>query len=235
MPTSCISLIKWSQGIVLITGPAGSGKTTTLATLVEMINQRRHEHIIILEDPIEIIYEPALCQITQRQIGLHTLSQNIALRSSLREDPDVIVIGEIKNLETLRMAIIAAETGHLVFGTLNTINSVQTISRLIDSFPTEEQQTISTMISDSLRGIICQQLIPKKDGTGMVVAYEVLLNNPSVTNHIRKGSIVQIENTIVTNKSAGMVLMNHSLDNLMNTGAISDDEYYSRLKQDSFY
>jgi len=224
MPTACANLIKWTQGIILITGPSGCGKTTTLATLVEMINKRRNEHVITIEDPIEIIYEPDFCQITQRQINAHTLSQGNALRASLREDPDIIVIGEIKDFSTLNLAITAAETGHLIFGTMNTVNASQTISRLVDSFPSEEQLIIRNLISESLRGIVCQQLIPRKDGFGMVAAYEILLNTPSVANHIRKGTINQIENAIMTGKALGMVLMSDSLRKLVADGIISEEE-----------
>ncbi len=235
MPTSCASLIKWSQGIVLVTGPAGCGKTTTLSTLIEMINQRRYEHIVTIEDPIEIVYEPELCKITQRQVNMHTLSQANALRAALREDPDILVVGELKDLSTVQLAIAAAETGHLVFATMNTVNAVQTISRLIDSFPLEEQQVVCNLISESLRGVICQQLIPKKDGSGMVAAYEVLLNIPAVANHIRKGTIVQIENAIITSRSLGMVLMSHSLNTLAANGIISEEEVRERSINDMTY
>ena len=162
MPDSCANLTKWAQGMVLITGPAGCGKTTTLAVLVEMINQNRHDHIITIEEPIEIVYEPKQCQITQREINTHTLSQDNALRAALREDPDILVVSELRDLSTIQLAITAAETGHLVFGTMNTVNAAQTISRVIDSFPAEEQSIIRNMISESLRGVICQQLIPKR-------------------------------------------------------------------------
>jgi twitching motility protein PilT len=231
MPTPCANLVKWNQGIILITGPSGSGKTTNLSTLVEMINQRRYEHIITLEDPIEVLYEPELCQISQREIVTHTSSQEVALRAALREDPDVIVIGELKNIATTQLAIMAAETGHLVLATMNTVNAVQTVSKLIESFPTEEQQIIRNLVSESLRGIICQQLIPKKDGTGMVCAYEVLFNNSSVANLIRKGSFYQIENVMITGKSSDMSLMSNSLMNLAANGIISQEEAKQRIEQ----
>ncbi len=188
--------------MVLITGPAGCGKTTTLAALVDLINQTRHDHIITIEEPIEIVYEPKQCQITQREINTHTLSQANALRAALREDPDILVVSELRDLNTIQLAVSAAETGHLVFGTMNTVNAVQTISSIIDSFPAEEQSIIRNMISESLRGVICQQLIPKKDGTGMVPAYEVLIVNPPVANLIRSNKITQINNAITTGKPA---------------------------------
>ena len=231
MPTPCASLIKWTNGIVLITGPAGCGKTTTMATLVEMINQRRYDHIITLEDPIEILYEPELCQISQREIFTHTRSQDSALRSALREDPDVVIVGELKDLTTAQLAIMAAETGHLVFATMNTVNAVQTISRLVESFPTEEQSVIRNLVSKSLRGVICQQLIPKKDGTGMIAAYEILFNTASVANHIRKGTIGQIENVMVTSKNTGMMIMSHSLQNLVANGLITREQANERIEQ----
>jgi twitching motility protein PilT len=224
MPASCAALTKWAQGMVLITGPAGCGKTTTLAALVEMINQDRQDHIISIEEPIEIVYGPKQCQITQREINTHTLSQANALRASFREDPDILVISELRDLNSIQLAVTAAETGHLVFGTMNTVNAAQTISRVIDSFPAEEQSIIRNMISESLRGVICQQLVPKKDGTGMVPAYEVLIVTHSVANLIRESKIAQINNAIATGKRSGMVLMDNSLENLANQDIISKQE-----------
>ena len=228
MPESCANLTKWAQGLVLITGPAGCGKSTTLATLVEMINQTRSDHIICIENPIEIVYEPKQCQITQREISIHTLSQANALHGALREDPDILVVSELRDLSTIQLAITAAETGHLVFATMNTINAVQTISLLIDSFPVEEQQIIRSMLSESLRGVICQQLIPRKDGTGMVPAYEVLMVTSPVANLIRKNKIIQIHTALITGKSSGMVLMDNSLEALANNGIILIKEAYER-------
>ncbi len=228
LPPSCANLTKWAQGLVLISGPAGCGKTTTLATLVEMINQTRHDHIITIEQPIEVIYEPKFCSITQREINIHTLSQVNALRAALREDPDILVISELRDLQTVQLAISAAETGHLVFGTMNTVNAIQTISRVIDSFPSEDQPIIRNMLSESLRGVICQQLIPKKDGSGLVAAYEVLFVTNSVANLIRKGEVNQINTAITTGKSFGMVLMDNSLELLAKGGLISDQEACER-------
>jgi len=228
MPASCANLTKWAQGMVLITGPAGCGKTTTLAVLVEMINQIRHEHILSIEEPIEIVYEPKQCQITQREINIHSLTQTNALRAALREDPDILVVSELRDLGTIQLAVTAAETGHLVFGTMNTIDAAQTISRVIDSFPAEEQSIVRNMISESLRGVICQQLIPNKEGTGMVAAYEVLIVTPSVANLIRSKKIAQINNAITTSKSFGMVLMDNSLESLAIKGLISIEEACDR-------
>jgi twitching motility protein PilT len=228
MPASCSNLTQWAQGMVLITGPAGCGKTTTLAVLIEMINQNRHDHIISVEEPIEIVYEPKQCQITQREINTHTLSQENALHAALREDPDILVVSELRDLNTIQLAVTAAETGHLVFGTMNTINAAQTISTVIDSFPSEEKSIIRNMISESLRGVICQQLIPKKDGSGMVAAYEVLIVTPSVSNLIRKDKVSQIRDAITTGKSSGMVLMDNSLKDLATNGVISKEEACER-------
>jgi len=228
MPASCANLTKWAQGMVLITGPAGCGKTTTLASLVEMVNQNRHDHIITIEEPIEIVYEPKNCQITQREVNVHTLSQDNALRAALREDPDILVVSELRDLGTIQLAVTAAETGHLVFGTMNTTNAAQTISRVIDSFPAEEQSIIRNMISESLRGVICQQLIPKKDGSGLIPAYEVLIVTSSVANLIREGKIAQISNAITTGKNSGMRLMDNSLETLANGGLITPQEACER-------
>ena len=218
---ACINLTKWSQGLVLITGSAGCGKTTTLSSLVEIINQNRHDHIITIEQPIEIIYTPQQCQITQREVGIHTSSQSNALRAALREDPDILVVSELRDLLTIQLAISAAETGHLVFGTMNTVNAAQTLSRLIDSFPTDEQAMTRNMISESLRGVICQQLLPLKDGTGMVAAFEILIINHSIANIIRDGNIYLINNAITTGRSFGMQLMDTSIQNLLSKGLIT--------------
>ena len=228
MPASCAGLTKWAQGLVLITGPAGCGKTTTLASLIELINQSRHDHIISIEEPIEIVYEPKKCQVTQREIKTHTLSQNNSLRAALREDPDILVVSELRDLSTIQLAITASETGHLVFGTMNTINATQTVSSVIDSFPAEEQGIVRNMISESLRGVICQQLIPKKDGSGMIAAFEVLIITPPVANMIRSNKIPQISNTMATSTSMGMILMDNYLENLAKKGLISNKEACER-------
>ena len=234
MPVSCKGLINWAQGLVLVTGSVGSGKTSSLATLVEMINQSRNEHIITIEEPIEIVFEAVKCQISQREIGFHTLSQSSALRGALREDPDVLVVSELRDLDNIQLAISAAETGHLVFGTMNTINAARTVSRLTDSFPPEDQAMLQNMLSESLRGIVCQQLIPKKDGTGVVPAYEVLIVTTAVSNMIRKEGVYQLASVMTLGKSSGMVTMDQSLKALVESGVITGEEAYDRaeLKKD---
>ncbi|MBF0548001.1 MAG: PilT/PilU family type 4a pilus ATPase [Candidatus Riflebacteria bacterium] len=230
MPASCKGLIKWAQGLILVTGPTGSGKTSNLSTFVEMINQTRQEHIITIERPIEIVFEPAKCQISQREVGSHTLSQNSALRGALREDPDILVVSELRDLDSIQLAISAAETGHLVFGTMNTVNAARTISRLTDSFAPEEQSMLQNMLSESLRGIICQQLIPRKDGTGVVPAYEVMIVTTAVSNMIRKEGIHQLASVMTLGKSAGMVTMDQSLKTLVESKIIAGEEAFIRAE-----
>lgn len=224
MPAPCKELTKWAQGLVLVTGPLGCGKTSTLSTLVEMINQTRHDHIITIENPIEIPFQADKCQITQREVNIHTLSQANALRAALREDPDILVISELRDLESIQLAVSAAETGHLVFGTMNTNDAAQTISTLINSFPPDEKDIITNMISESLRGVISQQLIPKKDGSGVVAAYEVLIVTPAIANIMRKGQMQQINNAMTTGKSHGMTLLDESLEALIVSNTISAEE-----------
>ena len=228
MPISCKALTQWSQGLVLVTGSASCGKSSTLATLIEMINQTRPDHIITLESPIEQLFESAKSQITQRQLGRDTLSQESALRAALREDPDVIVVGELRDLATIQLAVSAAETGHLVFGTMNTVSASRTIYRLIDSFPPEDQSIIRNMVSESLRGVISQQLIPRLDGSGLVAAYEVLLVNSAVSNMIRKDEAYQLGTAMITGKASGMQLLDDSLRMLVSQGIISQQEVNDR-------
>jgi twitching motility protein PilT len=228
MPESCKKLTQWAQGLLLITGPACCGKSSSLATLIEMINQTRKEHVIIIESPIEYVFTPAQAQITQREIGKDTKSQESALRAAMREDPDIIVVGELRDLATIQLAVTAAETGHLVFATMNTVSASRTIYRLIDSFPPEEQGIIRNMISESLRGVISQQLIPRKDGSGMTAAFEVLIVNSAVANMIRKDEAHQLGTAMITGKASGMQLLDDSLRRLASQGIISQDEVAAR-------
>ena len=226
MPAACAGLTQWAQGLVLVTGPASCGKSSTLATLVDMISADRKDHIITIENPIETIYTPKLCQVTQREVGSHTLSQGNALRAALREDPDIIVVSELRELESIELAVSAAETGHLVLGTMNTNGATQTVSTLIDSFPPEDKSIMTNMISESLRGVISQQLIPKADRSGMVPAYEVLLMTTPMANLIRDDKTEQLTNAMMTGKQQGMVLLDDSLMELVKSGVITGERAY---------
>ena len=228
MPESCRELTQWAQGLVLITGPACCGKTTSLITLIDLINRSRYDHIITLESPIEYIFTSTCAQITQREIGKDSVNQEAALRAALREDPDIIVVGELRDLSTIQLAVTAAETGHLVFATMNTISASRTIYRLIDSFPPEEQSIMRNMISESLRGIISQQLIPRKDNNGMVAAFEVLVVNSAVANMIRKDEAHQLGTAMITGKAAGMRLLDDSLKLLAAQEIIGEEEVTTR-------
>lgn len=228
MPESCEELTNWAQGLVLVTGPIGCGKTTTLCTLVEMINQTRSEHIITIENPIEFVFTPKMCQITQREVNLHTLSQEAALRAALREDPDILVVSELRDIASIQLAATAAETGHLVLGTMNTNDAAQTILRIVNSFSSEDRSLVQNMISASLRGIICEQLIPRRDGHGIVPAYEVLVVTSAVSNLIRKGNVDQILRVISTGSAEGMIPFDRSLMRLLESRIISWDEAYLR-------
>jgi twitching motility protein PilT len=224
LPMQLQRLTEYQQGLVLVTGPAGMGKSTTLAAMVEQVNQSREAHIITLEDPIEYVFKPARSQISQRQVGVHTQSFSAALRAALREDPDVIMIGELRDRETASLTITAAETGHLVFASLHTNTASQTILRLLDFFPPDQQQQVRMMISESIRGIACQKLIPKKTGDGRVLALEILFNIPAVGNLIREDKLFQLNNTMRLNQATGMLLMEESVRHLLQKGLIDPTE-----------
>ncbi len=224
MPSSCLGLTKWAQGLVLVAGPAGCGKTSTLATLIEQINQTQDAHTITIENPVEVVFKAKRCQISQRAINTHTLSAANALRAALREDPDIIVVSELRDLEMIQLAVTAAETGHLVICTMNTNDASQTISSLINSFSPNEQPIIRNMLAESLRGVICQQLIPRLDGTGLVPAYEVLIVTPAVSSLIKAGRARMLNNVMATGKSAGMVLLDYSMLELVKAKVISAEE-----------
>ncbi|HEY8650024.1 MAG TPA: type IV pilus twitching motility protein PilT, partial [Chthoniobacterales bacterium] len=224
-------LTRYQNGLILVTGSVGSGKSTTLAAMVEQVNTERREHIITLEDPIEYIFEPKGCHITQREVHTHTQSFAVALRGALREDPDVIMVGEMRDLETVSLAITASETGHLVLGTLHTGNASRTLDRLLDVFPVDQQDQVRVMVSESLRGIISQQLIPRIDDQGRVLALETLTNTPAVANIIREAKTFMLPGVIQTGRKQGMRLMDDSLAELYDQGLISREEAYSRAEQ----
>ncbi|MBI1369380.1 MAG: PilT/PilU family type 4a pilus ATPase [Planctomycetes bacterium] len=224
IPESIGGLTEWTQGLVLVTGPAGCGKSTTAAALVDMVNANRHDHVITVEDPVEFIHPSKNCNVTQRQVPRDTASFATALRGALREDPDVIMIGEMRDLETISLALTAAETGHLVIGTLHTKSAARTVDRIIDVFPTDQQAQIRIMISEALRGIVSQVLIPRANGKGRVAALEVLYNNTAVANAVRDAKSFQIPSIMQTGKKLGMKLMDDSLAELVTQGVIKREE-----------
>jgi twitching motility protein PilT len=231
LPESLKLLTRYQNGLILVTGSVGSGKSTTLAALVEQVNLERREHIITLEDPIEYIFEPKGCHITQREVHTHTRSFSAALRGALREDPDVIMVGEMRDLETISLAITAAETGHLVLGTLHTGNAARTLDRLLDVFPIDQQEQIRMMVSESLRGIISQQLVPRADGKGRVLALEILTNTPAVANVIREARTYMLPGIIQTGRKQGMRLMDDALEGLRNQALITTEEANARTTE----
>ena len=221
MPRQIGKLAKLNRGLVLVTGPTGSGKSTTLAALVNEINETRAEHIMTVEDPIEFIYESKTALINQREVGADTETFSDALRHVLRQDPDVILIGELRDLETISAALTAAETGHLVFGTLHTQDASQTIDRIIDVFPPHQQALVRTQLSTTLKGIICQNLVRTANGNGRVAATEILFSTPAISNLIREGKTYQISSAIQGGIEAGMQSMDQSLANLVKSQVIT--------------
>jgi twitching motility protein PilT len=215
-----LKLLTYHNGLILVTGPVGAGKTTTLAALVAEINAQRSDHVITVEDPIEIVQVAKGCNITQREVGPHTKSFAAALKGALREDPDVIVIGELRDLETIEMAISASETGHLVIGTMHTSDAATTLNRLLDVFPPAQQTQIRASVAESLRGVVCQRLLPDVDG-GLVLACEVLIGNPAVSSLIREGKMQGLRNTLETGQREGMCLMEATVFKLYEEGRIS--------------
>ena len=212
------------RGVVLVTGPTGSGKSTTLAAMVNHKNESEQGHILTIEDPIEFVHESKKCLINQREVGPHTLSFANALRSALREDPDVILVGEMRDLETIRLALSGAETGHLVFGTLHTSSAAKTIDRIVDVFPAAEKEMIRSMISESLKAIISQTLCKTKDGSGRVAAHEIMVGTPAIRNLIRENKIAQMYSAIQTGRQIGMQTLDQNLQELVQRNVISNAE-----------
>ena len=222
-----LQLCRLNKGLVLVTGPTGSGKSTTLCAMVDYVNQNRTEHIITIEDPIEFVHENQKCLVNQREVHTHTDSFKNALRAALREDPDILLVGELRDLETVAIAIETAETGHLVFGTLHTTTAPSTVDRIIDQFPTDRQAQIRTMLSESLRGVIAQTLC-KKIGGGRIAALEVLIVTSAVSNLIREGKTFQIPSIMQVGKAVGMVSLNDSLMNLVSRKLVAPEEAYAK-------
>jgi twitching motility protein PilT len=221
LPPIVHDLTKKPRGFVLVTGPTGSGKSTSLASMIDEINESREEHIMTIEDPIEFLHSHKKCIVNQRELGSDAQSFGAALRSALRQDPDVILVGEMRDLETIQTALTAAETGHLVFATLHTQDTPQTIDRIIDVFPPHQQHQVRVQLSVALQGIVTQTLLPTADGSGRVVASEVLIPSPAVRNLIREGKTHQIYSVLQTSASAGMQTMDSSLASLVRTGKIT--------------
>jgi twitching motility protein PilT len=226
------ALCNLTKGLVVVTGPTGSGKSTTLAALIDLVNRTRADHILTIEDPIEFVHKSRRALVTQRQVGFHTRSFKHALRAALREDPDVILVGEMRDLETVGIAIETAETGHLVFGTLHTTTAASTIDRIIDQFPADRQAQVRVMLAESLKGVIAQTLC-KKIGGGRVAAQEILLSIPAISNLIREGKTFQIPSIMQTNRKIGMVTLNDSLIDLVDKGLVEPKEAYMKAVEKS--
>jgi twitching motility protein PilT len=231
LPPVITDLAKLPRGLVLVTGPTGSGKSTTLACLVNLINEKRHEHILTVEDPIEFIYENKNCVVRQREIGQQTQSFAQALKHALRQDPDVVLIGEMRDLETIAAALTVAETGHLVFGTLHTTDAAQTVDRIIDVFPAHQQQQVRTQLSNCLKAVIGQTLLPRVGGKGRVAAREIMIVTPAIANLIREGKTHQIYGAIDTSARVGMISLDKALADLAKKGLITTEEALSKANR----
>jgi len=231
LPPVVDELTRKPSGLVLVTGPTGSGKSTTLAAIVDVANRSRKDHIITIEDPIEFVHKSQLCIVNHREVGLHTKNFGAALRGALREDPDIILVGEMRDLETIRLAIEAASTGHLVFSTLHTNSAIKTVDRIIEVFPANEQSLIRSTLSDSLRAVVAQVLFKRIDKKGRCAAVEILIANPAVRNLIREGKTHQIPSMIQTGKKYGMQMLDDAIMELYNKGRISADEAYMKSNE----
>jgi twitching motility protein PilT len=233
LPPNIANLLDVSEGLILVTGPTGSGKSTTLAALIHTINAGRKAHIITIEDPIEFVHYNKHSLINQREVSSHTKSFHQALRAALREDPDVILVGEMRDLETISLAMTAAETGHLVLATLHTNSATKTVDRIIDAFPEAQQSQIRVMLSESLKGIVAQSLVPRADGNGRVAVVEVLVNIPAVANLIREGKTFQIHSSMQTGQVHGMITFESAINDLVRKGIVSREDGYSFLARRS--
>ncbi len=228
LPDAVKSLTDYHNGLIIVAGPGGSGKTTTVAAMLELVNRHRHDHVITVEDPVEYVIPSGQCQVTQREIGAHTAGFAPALRAALREDPDIILVGELRDLDTIQIAISASETGHLVLGTLHTNSASRTVARIMDVFPPEQRDQICAMVSKSLRGVICQQLVPRKDGKGVVLALEILIFTSGVSALVREGKTHLLGSAMQAGRKIGMRQMDDSLMELYQAGIISGREAYQR-------
>lgn len=224
LPQTMRNFAKLEKGIVLVTGPTGSGKSTTLAAVVDLINEERHGHVLTIEDPIEFVHKSKNCLVSQREVGPHTHSFANALRGALREDPDVILVGEMRDLETIQLALTAAETGHLVFGTLHTSSAPKTVDRIVDVFPAEEQGQIRAMFAESCRSVVSQVLLKKKEGKGRVAALEIMIGTPAVRNLIREGKIAQLPSALQTGQKWGMQTLDQHLKDLVLKGVVNKED-----------
>ena len=233
LPEQLSELIDVSEGLILVTGPTGSGKSTTLAALIHAINTRQQSHIITIEDPIEFVHENQRCLISQREVASHTQSFTAALRAALREDPDIILVGELRDLETISLAITAAETGHLVFATLHTNSAIRTVDRVIDVFPENQQMQIRVQLSESLRGVVAQGLLPRPDRHGRTPVMEIMVNVPAVANLIREGKTHQIASVMQTSRAQGMMTFESATHDLIQKGMITQEDGMSFLRRRS--
>jgi twitching motility protein PilT len=234
-PKIFAEIARTPRGVVLVTGPTGSGKSTTLAAMVDDVNEHDYGHILTVEDPIEFVHESKKCLVNQREVGPHVKSFATALKSALREDPDVILVGEMRDLETIALALSAAETGHLVFGTLHTSSAAKTVDRIVDVFPAAEKEMVRAMLSESLRAVISQTLLKTKDGTGRVAAHEIMMGTPAIRNLIRENKIAQMYSAIQTGQQFGMQTLDQNLQDLVKRGIVSPSEARSKAaNKDNF-
>jgi twitching motility protein PilT len=229
MPPIIEKLLAYRQGMILVTGPAGSGKTTTLAAMINHLNETRNDHIITVEDPIEIMHQNKRCTVTQREVHTHTQSFAVALKAALHQDPNIILIGEMRDLETVSIAITSAETGHLVLGTLHTPGAARTVNRVVDVFPPQQVPQIRSMVSESLRSVISQQLLPRADGKGRISAQEILVCTPAISNLIREDRTFQIPSMMQIGIKQGMKLMDVSMAELVHKGLVTAEEAVARV------